>query len=381
MSDVVVIGASLAGTATAITLAQQGVRVTLIDKSRFPRRKPCGEGLSGRGQHELRAIGFDVAQHPRLLQPLRGYKLLNATTAYTIPDDVGLIGIRRFDLDHKLLEVASNFSSITYRLGAPVDRLEADGRMFRVTADGDTFTSPYVVIADGVHSPALRALGRRITQPSFARLGSSSSWGITHGTISPFVHTSLIEGGEIYLTPLSERGLNVSLLGTKALIQRAAHPSLLVSLARPLFERLGIKAEMIAPPVGSRSLNSTYHGADYRGAFVVGDACESFDPCAGCGMTHALLSGRLAGHHIARALASSSRDEELVAYARARDLQARSMRGYTRLTSFMMGTKVGRLGLPLAASTGLACMVSQAAHSSRAPFPVKRLVSLVGRSA
>ena len=44
--DVAIIGASLAGSAAAITLGRAGLRVALLDKATFPRHKPCGEGLS-----------------------------------------------------------------------------------------------------------------------------------------------------------------------------------------------------------------------------------------------------------------------------------------------------------------------------------------------
>jgi flavin-dependent dehydrogenase len=44
--DVIVIGAGPAGCACAITAARKGVRVLLLDKSKFPRHKVCGEFVS-----------------------------------------------------------------------------------------------------------------------------------------------------------------------------------------------------------------------------------------------------------------------------------------------------------------------------------------------
>src|ERR1700733_372702 len=46
--DVLVVGGGPAGSTTAFRLAEAGASVLLIDKSRFPRDKPCGGGLTMR---------------------------------------------------------------------------------------------------------------------------------------------------------------------------------------------------------------------------------------------------------------------------------------------------------------------------------------------
>ena len=45
-SDVVIVGAGPAGATAARTLARAGVTVRLLDRSNFPRNKPCGGGIS-----------------------------------------------------------------------------------------------------------------------------------------------------------------------------------------------------------------------------------------------------------------------------------------------------------------------------------------------
>src|SRR5436309_2375412 len=57
MNDVLVIGGGPAGSATAIRLAQQRMRVTLYEKARFPRPKLCGGFLSGESLSELDDLG------------------------------------------------------------------------------------------------------------------------------------------------------------------------------------------------------------------------------------------------------------------------------------------------------------------------------------
>lgn len=56
--DVIVVGAGPAGGTTALALARQGVRVAVIEKKAFPRRKVCGEYLSATNLELFRQLGI-----------------------------------------------------------------------------------------------------------------------------------------------------------------------------------------------------------------------------------------------------------------------------------------------------------------------------------
>src|SRR6187455_3378316 len=56
-SDVLILGAGPAGAATAIRAARAGLSVTLIDRARFPRDKPCSEYMSPETVRHLGALG------------------------------------------------------------------------------------------------------------------------------------------------------------------------------------------------------------------------------------------------------------------------------------------------------------------------------------
>src|SRR4051812_50141992 len=51
--DAVVLGAGPAGSTAAHLLAREGVRVLLVDRTTFPRDKPCGGGLTMRAVRQL----------------------------------------------------------------------------------------------------------------------------------------------------------------------------------------------------------------------------------------------------------------------------------------------------------------------------------------
>jgi geranylgeranyl reductase family protein len=55
--DVIIVGAGPAGSALAAHLARQGVGALLLDKSRFPRDKVCGEMLNARAMRSLDGLG------------------------------------------------------------------------------------------------------------------------------------------------------------------------------------------------------------------------------------------------------------------------------------------------------------------------------------
>ncbi|HEY6213927.1 MAG TPA: FAD-dependent oxidoreductase, partial [Vicinamibacterales bacterium] len=61
--EVVIVGAGPAGATAARALASAGVRVTLLDRARFPRNKPCGGGISLR---VLRRFPYLSSALPRI---------------------------------------------------------------------------------------------------------------------------------------------------------------------------------------------------------------------------------------------------------------------------------------------------------------------------
>ena len=48
MHDVIIVGAGPAGTSAALYANRFGLKTLLLDKSRFPRDKTCGDALSGK---------------------------------------------------------------------------------------------------------------------------------------------------------------------------------------------------------------------------------------------------------------------------------------------------------------------------------------------
>ena len=61
-ADVIIVGAGPAGSTTAFYLARAGLDVLVLEKSRFPREKVCGDGLTPRGVKALVGMGISVSE-------------------------------------------------------------------------------------------------------------------------------------------------------------------------------------------------------------------------------------------------------------------------------------------------------------------------------
>ena len=71
LTDVLIAGGGLAGSAAAIQLARIGFSVELFERASFPREKPCGEGLMPAGVAALERIGLNASAGA----PFRGIRL------------------------------------------------------------------------------------------------------------------------------------------------------------------------------------------------------------------------------------------------------------------------------------------------------------------
>ena len=83
-ADVIVVGAGPAGATTAFYLAQSGLDVLLLEKSRFPREKVCGDGLTPRAVKTLVGMGISVTEQDGWVRN-KGLRVIGAGKRLELP--------------------------------------------------------------------------------------------------------------------------------------------------------------------------------------------------------------------------------------------------------------------------------------------------------
>jgi flavin-dependent dehydrogenase len=155
--DVIVVGTRVAGAATAMLLARQGVRVLALDRARFPSDTISTHQVQLPGTARLRrwglldrllATGTPATRQVRL--DVNGTTLVGAFGSYQGIN--ALISPRRTVLDALLVDAARE-AGAEVREGVRVDALEFEGgRVVGVRAGSSVERARLVVGADGKHS-------------------------------------------------------------------------------------------------------------------------------------------------------------------------------------------------------------------------------------
>jgi menaquinone-9 beta-reductase len=172
--DIAIVGAGPAGSTAAYAAARRGLRVALIDRQRFPRDKPCGDGIGPGAVAVARQLGLgeifasDVPVSAVTVTGPDGTRLDtdtvgmgNAVHGYIVP---------RRDFDKRIFDCAlkENAADLT---GSKFIRSSIDGSLRAVELqDGDhgrsVITARLLIGADGANSVVRRDLSAR---PSAAR--------------------------------------------------------------------------------------------------------------------------------------------------------------------------------------------------------------------
>lgn len=312
----VVVGAGPAGSATAALLAEGGVRVALLERSAFPRPKPCAEYLSPEASRILDRLGVGAELEAARPAHLAGMRIVSpdgtafvgrfrGRHGYRAYRDVGL-ALPREILDHTLaLAAVRRGARLTER--ALVEELVRENAAWRLRVRVGparvALRGRIVIGADGLNSRVARTLGvvRRGHRRRIAL--------VTHGAgvagMGDVGEMHVSRDGYLGLAPIGQGITNIAVVVDVGRRAPAAPPAVwfreAVQAYPGVVERLR-HATVVTPVRAAGPFARWTTRATGDGVLLVGDAADFYDPFTGEGIYAALRGAELAAAHAARAL-------------------------------------------------------------------------------
>ena len=145
----IAVGGGLAGAAFALELARNGAPVLLLESTRSPHHKVCGEFLSEEAQTLLSYLGVDV--HTMGASSIGTFRLAAGASYAEAPLPFRAAGYSRYRLDQALLEQAAT-AGAEIRRGMTVTEVSAADASIMLKAGGKTLTAKAIALASGKHN-------------------------------------------------------------------------------------------------------------------------------------------------------------------------------------------------------------------------------------
>ncbi len=340
-AQVVIVGGGPAGSSAAYFMARAGLDVLVLDRARFPRDKPCSEYMSPQASRILAEMGALDAVESSGAAQLTGMRVhapngamihgeFVAGHGYRGFRDRGL-AVRRTILDAILLQRARAAGARVEEGVRVTDVVKnASGRVIGVQTSAaagapGTVSAEMVIGADGLRSVVGRRLGlirasrwpRRIALVTHYRnVQGSRQFGEMHVDRDGYLGIADVGNGltNVALVVPVSRAAEIAADRTEFLESWIAE--------RPRIAELFSTAERVDPVRATGPFASAARRAWARGAALVGDAAEFFDPFTGEGIYTALRGGELLAYHVAQSFQSSRKgagdDAAIRAYDAAR---------------------------------------------------------------
>jgi 2-polyprenyl-6-methoxyphenol hydroxylase-like FAD-dependent oxidoreductase len=359
--DTVIVGASLAGCATAIMLGRAGARVALVEQ------RPDTAAYKKICSHYIQSSAVATLERLELLEPImqagavRSRVRLNTPWGWiepprksSVPSGVNL---RREVLDPLIRRTAAETPGVELLMGQTVRELTRDGESGAITGvvahdrSGAELRlrARLVVGADGRGSRVAKLAGVRERTYPHGRIAYGGYFEGPPPSGSPDASFWLLDPDMAAAFPTDSGLTFYAVMPTK----QHAEP-FREDPARAIVEFLAAvpdpppirESRMIAPAQGKLDLTNVAHAPTAPGLALVGDAALATDPLWGVGCGWALQSAEWLADGVSQALAAPAADDRalsrgLAAYRRR---HARGLRGHAAVIHEFAGGRRFRPG-------------------------------------
>jgi flavin-dependent dehydrogenase len=301
MYDLIVSGGGPAGSSAAISAAQGGAKVLLLERGRFPRHKVCGEFVSAESLALLKSL-LDFA-HTNILNraiPISCGRMFIDGRILQTAIDPNAASITRFDLDSALWDSASSCGVDTISQ-TTVLRIDGTGP-FQVSTSAGRFEAQAVINASGRWSNLNPDVADDKDSQQQKKAPKKAQWlglksHFAEPSPSPSVDLYFFAGGYCGVQPVahSQPAGVASHVNACAMVRAEAASTIdeVLALHPALLDR-SRKWESCMTPVSTSPLRFRKPQPALGNLLNVGDAAAFVDPFIGDGISLALRSGAFA---------------------------------------------------------------------------------------
>jgi geranylgeranyl reductase family protein len=324
----IVVGAGPGGATAARLLAQAGAEVRIFEKTRWPREKTCGDGISPLGVRELERTGLSISglvHLERALVSTPGGTAFRGGWPAATPWGTT---IARRDFDAQLVDAAI-VAGATFEHSTPVTKVVVGDDAVRVTVRAGeaerTLDADVVIVAEG----ATGGLANALNFPGYrSRLVAIRGYVESDTELTPeygLFYERGLSPGYGWIFPMDAKRANVGICIDERALKRGG------GNLRTLLQRWIGRSPFVRDILGTRLALERVHGGiiptgrKIRAAprvFLIGDAAGVADPFTAEGIFEAIHSATLA----AEALTSGDFRDAGPRYERSLDVFDRNER-------------------------------------------------------
>jgi menaquinone-9 beta-reductase len=286
--DVAVVGAGPAGSVCAAQCASAGLRTLLLERTRFPREKVCGDCLNPGCWPVFERLGIADRVRELVHAPLGEVAFMDANDRMIfcpLPrSECGEIAVKRSLLDALLLARASECGTAVHE-GATVTGVSHAGQAWRLATTGGDRSARFLVAADGRNSTVARLLNL-LPASRKDRVGVQAHIPLPRG-----------EDGRVTMRFLREGYCGLADVGgDEANLCLVSRPPDLPAIQAWASRRFDLPADQVWRSI--TPLRRSPAPAARDGLLLAGDAARVVEPFTGEGIFYALASGELAAKHL-----------------------------------------------------------------------------------
>jgi geranylgeranyl reductase family protein len=319
--DVAIVGAGPAGSTAAKILSEKGINTLLLEKTTFPREKPCGGGLQMRVLHRFKYI----EEHNLIDSYSTAFQIHTSTMTHHVDfhhtKPLQAMVLRK-TFDEGLVTLAVR-SGAVLRCGNTVqDMTNHKGAIGLMLSDGTTIESQFVLGADGIWSTIAKKIGMKqecnhigicvyaeypIGQQTIQKL-----YGEEHGVHIHLQPNGLAGYGWVF--PKKEH-LNIGVVEFRQAVKPSNEKKNLQTNFMYYLQTL--KQQKLLP---TRLPKIATHGGAFPTCqmkrltadriMLCGDAGGLTNPMTGEGIFYAMCSGEMAAYTTIKALENQSTDKQ-----------------------------------------------------------------------